>query len=152
MKFILLFIFHHKPIIFQSSKVLDKNTLSQSLKCNISRKKIDVNLIFCMQINIVCYKLILFFFFDAARHAQSTQNKLEISQHYFKKQVRDKSEFLREGKHQNFQQADATLFGGLSQAYPCCAMAIISFICQSKTINFVRRGKIETKGPAVMFS
>ena len=50
--------------------------LQGSLKCNISRKKWMMNLIFGMQINIkVFYKLILSFWLRTTRHAESTQNK-----------------------------------------------------------------------------
>ena len=50
--------------------------LQDSLKCNISRKKLMKKLIFGMQINIeVFYKLILSCWVCVTRHAQSTQNK-----------------------------------------------------------------------------
>ena len=55
--------------------------LQDSLKCNISKKKGMMKLIFDMQINIeVFYKLVLSFWVCVAKHAQSTQNnKFAIS-------------------------------------------------------------------------
>ena len=50
--------------------------LQGSLKCNISRKKWMMNVIFGMHINIeVFYKLILLFWLCITRHVQSNQNK-----------------------------------------------------------------------------
>ena len=43
--------------------------------CNISRKKLGIKLIFCMQLNTKVFdKLILPFLTGVGRHAQSTQN------------------------------------------------------------------------------
>ena len=42
--------------------------------CNISRKKLEIKLIFCMQVNIkVFHKLIMSLLTTVARHAQSPQ-------------------------------------------------------------------------------
>ena len=50
--------------------------LQDSLKCNISRKKLIMKFIFGMQKNIkIFYRLILSFWVCLTRHAQSIQNK-----------------------------------------------------------------------------
>ena len=46
-----------------------------------------------------------------ARYTQSSQNnKFAISLQYFKKEVRDKLDFLHEDKHQSFPQANSIFF------------------------------------------
>ena len=59
-----------------ASKCSQPIKLQDSLKCNISRKKRIINVIFGMHINIEVYcKLILSFWVYVNRHAQLTQNK-----------------------------------------------------------------------------
>ena len=74
----LLLIFHHQSPIWQNcrSRCCQPIKWHDSLKCNISRKKLMMKFVFCLQINIkVLYKLILSFWVCATRHAQSIQNK-----------------------------------------------------------------------------
>ena len=53
------------------------------------------------------------------RNAQNTlNNKFTISLQYFKKEVRDKYDFLHEDKHQSFEEAGSIGFTGHSQAFP----------------------------------
>ena len=55
---------------------------------NIWEKKLGIEFIFCMQININFYKLALLFLMEVARHVQSTQNrKLVKFLQYIKKNV-----------------------------------------------------------------
>ena len=55
--------------------------LHDSLKCNISRKKLMMNFTFGMQINIEVFdKLILLFWVSVIRHVLSTQNKFAYLQ------------------------------------------------------------------------
>ena len=73
----LLLIFHHQSPIWQNcrSRCCQPIKWHDSLKCNISRKKLMMKFVFCLQINIkVLYKLILSFWVCATRHARSTQN------------------------------------------------------------------------------
>ena len=61
-------------------------TISLQYLCNISRKMWRMNLIFCLQINIKGFFILLFL----ARHAQITQNnKFAISLQYLKKEFID---------------------------------------------------------------
>ena len=51
-------------------------------------------------------------------HFQSTQNDMfAMSRQYFKKEIRDKFDYLEEDKHQSFLQVDIIVFGGHSQPY-----------------------------------
>ena len=97
--------------------------LSDSLKCNMSRKNSGIKLIICVDIKVkvffemcvffclfVClfvfclFFLFFFFLMDVAIYAQITQNiKCAIHLlHYLKKKVRDKFDFLHEDIHQSF--------------------------------------------------
>ena len=99
---------------FQSSQ-------NSSLQClyNISKKKLEMKLIFCIQINIkgsyklistllgikVPYKVILLLLLSMIKHSQSTQsNKIAIFLQFLKKEVRNGVHFLHADKHQNFRQ------------------------------------------------
>ena len=76
--------------------------------CRNSRKRPEINLIFCMKINIkVFYKLLLSSLVVIARHyAQSIRNnKFALPSQYFKKEVRYKADFFHADKYQNFLQA-----------------------------------------------
>ena len=49
------------------------------------------------------------------RHAQSTKNeKFTKSLYYFKKELRDRNDFLHKDKHQSFQQTGSIIFAGHS--------------------------------------
>ena len=98
--------------------------LSDSLKCNMSRKNSGIKLIICVDIKVkvffemfgfffclfVClfvfclFFLFFFFLMDVAIYAQITQNiKCAIHfLHYLKKKVREKFDFLHEDIHQSF--------------------------------------------------
>ena len=71
-----------------------------------------------MQINIrVSYRLVLLHVVGMARCAQTIQNnKFVISLKYFKKDVRDKYDFLHKDKNDSFLQAGSIVFTGLNQA------------------------------------
>ena len=50
---------------------------------------------------------------EMVKHSQSFKNsKFGISLQYFKKEVRDKVEFLNAYKHQSFLQGDAIIIDG----------------------------------------
>ena len=95
--------------------------LQDSLKCNISRKKWIMKLIFGTQINIeVFYKLILSFWVCATTHAQSTQNEKFAYLHNISRKAwgQGKVDFLPASKHENFLQVDGITLGLHSQACP----------------------------------
>ena len=100
-----------KTIVLELSPSFWPIRLQDSLKWNISRKNWVIKLICGLQINIrVSYKLLLSLLVDVARHTQSNQNKtFAKSLKYFKKEVRDKHDFLQTG---------SIAFAGKSQAYP----------------------------------
>ena len=92
---------------------------------NVSRKNVEMKLIFCLQINTkVFYKLIVSLWVCLAKHAQSTQkNKLAmplqylkeniISWQYLKKKVSDEFDFLKADKHESFLQIDTMILMSL---------------------------------------
>ena len=71
---------------------------------------------FLFLINIkVSYKVVLSLMVGVLRHVQSTKNNtLAISLSYFKKEKRDKYDFLHENKHQSFLQAGSMIFSAHS--------------------------------------
>ena len=73
-----------------------------------------------LHINIkVSNKLILLVLVKLPKHVQSTQNnKLAISQEYFKKEMKAKFDFLHEDKSQTFLQVDTVNFCGHVQSCP----------------------------------
>ena len=74
--------------------------------CNIIRKELVMNCLFCMQISMeVFYKLIQWFLMGRVKHSQSSQkSKFAISLQYFKHEVRDEVDFFHADKHQSFLQ------------------------------------------------
>ena len=80
---------------------------SQSTQSNVQnlyniwkKKRLGMEFIFCMQINIKTPKLALLFFMEMARHVQSTQNrKLLIFFQYIKKSVTTALVFYFDAKH-----------------------------------------------------
>ena len=87
----------------------------------ISKKKLEMKLIFCLHRNIkVSYKLIStrwaskfptrWYYLGMIKHSQSAQgNKFVISLQYLKKEVSDRVHFLHADKHQGFYKV-ALLF------------------------------------------
>ena len=62
---------------------------------NISRRVWGMKLIFCLQMNTKAfYKIIVSIWVCVPRHAQSTQNKFELSLQYLKKNVKDEVGFF----------------------------------------------------------
>ena len=89
--------------------------------CRIPRKRPEINLMFCMKINIkVFYKLICSSSVVIARpFAQCIQsNRSALSLQYFKKEVRYKVDFFHADKYQNFLQADTLNLDGHGQSCP----------------------------------
>ena len=80
--------------------------------------------IFGIQINKVFYKLILSFWVDISRYAQSTQNKVYIFA-ITPENIGDGTDFLPADKHksfqhfehQNFVQRDTIFIDGYDQAF-----------------------------------
>ena len=92
--------------------------LQDSLKCNMSRKKLMMKFIFGMQMNIeVFYKLILSYLVCVTRHAQGSQNKkcACLCNIYLQKRMCDEVDFLSEDKYKGFPQADSITLGVYSQ-------------------------------------
>ena len=88
--------------------------LHYSLTCNTSRKKLLMNFIFDMKINIeVFYKLMLSFW----KHFQSTQISLHILQ-YLPKSMGDNVDYLPADKHKGFLQVANITSGVHSQTCP----------------------------------
>ena len=67
------------------------------------------------------YKVVLSLMVSVVRHAQSTKNKkfaISLQQQYFKKEVRDKYDFLHEDKQKSSLQAENIVFTGHCQICP----------------------------------
>ena len=101
-------------------KMFLANQIAVFFKVQIYFKRLKDKVHFCLQINIrVSYKLVLFHLVGMVRHAQSVHNnKFAISSQYFKKEVRDKYDFLHEDKHQSILQAGSIVFTSHSQTCP----------------------------------
>ena len=103
--------------------------LQVSLKCNISRKKKVMEVIFGMQINIkVFYKLVLSFYVCVVRHAKITQTKKFA---YLCSKIRRQWSwfFLPTKSHESFIQDDSITFG--------CAESYILKVLRKTSLQYL---------------
>ena len=109
-----------KVVLELLPKMFLVNQIAVFFKVQIYFKRLKDKFNFCLQINIrVSYKLVLFHLVGMVRHAQSAHNnKFAISSQYFKKEVRDKYDFLHEDKCQSILQAGSIVFASHSQTCP----------------------------------
>ena len=79
--------------------------------CNISRKTLEMKLLFCLQIDTnIFYRVLVSFWVSLSRLVQSTQNnKFAISLQYLEENGENEVGFLLADKHQRFLQIDTII-------------------------------------------
>ena len=81
----------------------------------------------------VYYKIDNMILMGIVKHSQSSQNsKFTMSLQYFKKEVRDKVDFLHVDKHQSFLQVDFNTLG-IKDAYKVILSLLLGMIKHSQS-------------------